>query len=86
MADKQRTKERDPGKPFVPGDARINRAGRPPGRAKMLSEMLEEILRAACRHWNSSSARLPDAKLPLARRLEAGSPAVLPWAGARACA
>jgi hypothetical protein len=85
MADKQRTKERDPGKPFVRGDARINRAGRPPGRAKMLSEMLEEIP-GGVSPLEFLLRTIADAKLPLARRLEAGSPAVLPWAGARACA
>ena len=35
---------RGPGRPFVPGDPRINKAGRPPGRTRArVAEMLAKV-------------------------------------------
>jgi hypothetical protein len=76
MADKQRPKQRGgPGKPFVKGDARINRAGRPPGRAKTLSEMLEAIP-GGVSPLEFLLRTIADTKLPLVRRLEAAREAL----------
>jgi hypothetical protein len=36
-------RRRGPGRPFVPGDPRINKAGRPPGRRRAVDEMLAKV-------------------------------------------
>jgi hypothetical protein len=82
MADKQRQKQRGAGKPFTKGDPRINRQGRPPGRAATLSEMLAEIP-GSVPPLQFLLSVVANAKLPLARRLEAARDS-LPYCHARA--